>query len=181
MSISPRDTSMCTHRATAPFVQDQTTPMVSGSHAPPVVGSATPPHRSTTVSPSSVTQNDAPISPRSARLRSNSSRTDAKRGSQVPCTVIVSPFSCGTDAASNGFSKCLPAGRVGRVRRVDGDAVDLVAVAGVERGPDLVRLADDRERSEHVVVDERAHLPPVAPSRQAVQLVAQVGPAVMVE
>ena len=54
----PRAASRCAQSAVAPLVHDQTRPMVSRSHAAPVAGSATPPQRSTTVSPSTVTQTD---------------------------------------------------------------------------------------------------------------------------
>src|SRR5258708_20351416 len=80
---SPRVTSMCAQSAVAPLVHDQTTPIVSRSHARPAAGSALPPQRSITVSPSRVTQTDAPTSSRSAKLRSKASRTPSNRGSHV--------------------------------------------------------------------------------------------------
>ena len=75
---------MCAHSAVAPLVPDQMWVTVSSVHGRPVPGSATPPHRSTTVSPSTVTQTDAPTSPRPVKLRVNSSRTWSNSGAQLP-------------------------------------------------------------------------------------------------
>src|SRR5437899_11054379 len=47
--------------------------------------SAKPPQRSTTVSPSSVAQNEAPMSAPLARLASNAARTGAYRSCVNPC------------------------------------------------------------------------------------------------
>jgi hypothetical protein len=80
---------MCAQSAVAPFVADHTLPTVSALQARPLAGSAVPPHMSTTVSPSMVTHTDAPTSPRSAKLRSNSSRTCANRDVHVPCTDMT--------------------------------------------------------------------------------------------
>jgi hypothetical protein len=88
--------SMWAHSAVAPFVQDQTWPMVSRRHSTAgvvsVAGLASPPHKSTAVSPLTFTQTDAPTSPRSAKLRSNSSRTWENRPVQVPPTVMTTPY-----------------------------------------------------------------------------------------
>src|SRR5215510_14600771 len=48
-----------------------------------------PPHRSTTVCPSSVEQNEAPTSAPLLRLFSNAVRAFANRSSQNPCTVVM--------------------------------------------------------------------------------------------
>ena len=80
----PAPPSMCAHSAVAPFVHDHTSPIVSRSHARPVSGSAVPPHRSTTGSPSTVTHTEAPTSSRSAKFRSNSSRTAPNAVAHVP-------------------------------------------------------------------------------------------------
>src|SRR5437763_12624731 len=60
--------------------------MVSRSQARVRAGSANPPQRSTTTSPSSVAQNEAPTSAPLARLPSNTARTSAKRSAVIPCT-----------------------------------------------------------------------------------------------
>src|SRR5688572_32853310 len=74
-----------------------------------------------------------------------------------------------------------PAVGVALVRRVERDAADDVAVALREVRSDLLGLADDGKRVEDVVVDERAHLLPLALLRQPVQLRLQVAPAVVLE
>ena len=51
--------------------------------------------------------------------------------------------------------------------RVEADALDDVAVAAVQLGRDLLGLADDGERVEDLVVDEVAHLDPLALLGQA--------------
>ena len=56
-----------------------------------------------------------------------------------------------------------------------------VAVAPVQLGRDLLGLAHDGERVEDLVVDEVAHLHPLALLGEGVQLVLQVAPAVEVE
>src|SRR6266540_1936727 len=94
-SMTPRAARRWAHRAVAPLVHDQTTTIVSSTHGARVPGLATPPHRSTTTSPSTVTETEAPTSPRSAKLRSNSSRTAANRGSAVPCAVMPTPLQAG--------------------------------------------------------------------------------------
>src|SRR5215471_4989663 len=70
--------------AVAPFVHDHTTTVVSLSHGRPLSGSEKPPQRSTTVVPSTVTETDAPTSPRWLKLSSNSWRTRSNLGSHVP-------------------------------------------------------------------------------------------------
>jgi hypothetical protein len=60
---------------------------VSRVHGAWVFASAMPPHRSTTVSPPTVRQTDAPISPFSFRLFSKASATRSKPGRQVPCVM----------------------------------------------------------------------------------------------
>ena len=70
---------------------------------------------------------------------------------------------------------------VGLVRGVEADAVDHVAVAALQLRRELLGLADDGERVEDLVVDEVAHLDPLALLRQLVELVLQVAPAVELE
>src|SRR2546421_614446 len=53
--------------------------MVSSRHGRLRASSANPPHRSTTVSPSTVTQNDAPTSAPLARFSPNATRTSGNR------------------------------------------------------------------------------------------------------
>ncbi len=60
---------MWAHSAVAPLVQEKTMLTVSFFQGACVLGSATPPHRSTTVSPPTFRQTDAPTSPRSAKFR----------------------------------------------------------------------------------------------------------------
>jgi hypothetical protein len=90
-SSLPRLASMCAHSAVAPLVQEKTMLIVSFCHGALVFGSAVPPHRSTTVSPPTVTQTEAPTSPRSPKLRSNASAILSKPGLQLPSTVIPVP------------------------------------------------------------------------------------------
>jgi len=54
------------------LVEDHTCVSVSDSQGVAVSTRAIPPHRSTTVSPSQTTHTEAPTSPRSAKLRTNS-------------------------------------------------------------------------------------------------------------
>src|SRR3954468_23719690 len=74
-----------------------------------------------------------------------------------------------------------PALRVGLVRGVERDAAHDVAVALRQLRADLLRLADDGEGVEDLVVDERAHLLPLAFLGQPVEVVLQVAPAVVLE
>src|SRR4051794_37317893 len=78
-SRRPRDTSTCAHSAVAPLVQLCTMLIESSPNVPP--------HTSTTVRPSWVMQSVAPVSPRSATLRSNASTTGCHRSSQVPSAI----------------------------------------------------------------------------------------------
>src|SRR5439155_6866700 len=73
------------------------------AQARPIARSAVPPQRSITVSPSRVTQTEAPTSRRSAKLRSNSSRTAPNRGSHtVPSSLIPrANHVCGAPASAS--------------------------------------------------------------------------------
>ena len=74
-----------------------------------------------------------------------------------------------------------PAVGVGLVRGVEADPLDDVAVALVQLRRDLLGLADDGEGVEDFVVDEPAHLHPLALLGQPVELVLQPAPAVQLE
>ena len=82
-----------------------------------------PPARSTTVMPPTMTHTDAPTSPRSAKLRANSSLTEAKRGSHVPVrgASMDSTLSCGPDR-----------GQIGRARTSVEAVVSPVALIGAD-------------------------------------------------
>ena len=66
---------MCAHSAVAPFVQENTMLTVSFFHGVLVLACAVPPHRSTTVSPPTLRQTEAPTSPRSAKFWAKASAT----------------------------------------------------------------------------------------------------------
>src|SRR4029450_5680057 len=74
-----------------------------------------------------------------------------------------------------------PALRVALVGGVEADAVDDVAVPVEQLRRDLLELAAPRERPEDLVVDELAHLPPLALLRQPVEVALEVAPAVQLE
>ena len=78
-----------------PLVMDITTTMVSRVQGASPVGARRPPHRSTTFSPRQNAATAAPISARSAKLRSNSTRTSSKPGAtrkdQAASTTGVRP------------------------------------------------------------------------------------------
>src|SRR5262245_6760381 len=93
-SRSPRSIRMCAQSDVAPLVADQRWLTVSSCQASPVSGRATPPHRSTTVSPSTITHTEAPTSPRLRKFSMNSRRTRLNSGCQVP---EISPSSVRAD------------------------------------------------------------------------------------
>ena len=64
---------------------------VSRFHGAFVLGSARPPHRSTTVSPPTVRQTDAPISSLASKLLWKASATRSNPFLQVPSTFILVP------------------------------------------------------------------------------------------
>src|SRR6476661_8600339 len=70
---------------------------------------------------------------------------------------------------------------VALVRRVEAEAVDDVAVAVEHLRRDLLGLADDGERAEDLVVDELAHLLPLALLRESVEVTLDGAPAVQRE
>src|SRR5918994_5456405 len=74
-----------------------------------------------------------------------------------------------------------PALGVALVGGVEADAVHDVAVAVEELRRDLLGLAAHRERPEDLVVDELAHLHPLALLRQTVEVALEVPPAVQLE
>src|SRR5690348_13002912 len=92
MSSLPRLASTCAQSAVAPLVQEKTMPTVSRAHGLPVLGSAIPPHRSTTVSPPTVRQTEAPTSPCSAKFFWKASATRSKPFLHVPSTVMSASF-----------------------------------------------------------------------------------------
>src|SRR4051812_726627 len=101
--------------------------MVSRSHRRPVAGSAMPPHRSTTVSPSTVTQTDAPTSPRSAKFRASSSRTSSKPGAHVPS---ISALVANAHPPVSVPASVSPSKLAGRSDDLVGEAGQLVADLG---------------------------------------------------
>jgi hypothetical protein len=70
---------------------------VSLVHGAAVFWSAVPPHRSTTVSPPSVRQTEAPTSPLATKFLSKASATRSKPGLQIPS--VMSSFAIGAGAA----------------------------------------------------------------------------------
>ncbi len=85
-SISPRSTSRCTQVLVNPLDPENTLTKVSWRHGRRPSASCQPPHRSTTSSPSTHAATAAPTSPRSAKLRSNCSRTPSNAGAHDPPT-----------------------------------------------------------------------------------------------
>src|SRR5687768_11392048 len=96
----------------------------------------------------------------------------------VPTLKTASGLGSGSLGRSHDLA---PALGVALVRRVEGDAADDVAVALRQLRCDLLGLADDGEGVQDVVVDERAHLLPLALLREPVELGLQVAPAVVVQ
>ena len=90
-----------------------------GSPGARAASSAHPPARSTTVSPSTTTHTAAPTSPRSAKLRANSSRTAPKRSSHRPDTATSTGRLCpGPARGASGGDEVRPLGlKAGRARR----------------------------------------------------------------
>src|SRR5215467_5612317 len=88
-SSLPREARIWAQSEVAPLVEDHTTLIVSSFQGPFVTGRAIPPHISTTVSPSKVTQTDAPTSPRCWKFCLNSSATRSNLASQNP---LISPW-----------------------------------------------------------------------------------------
>src|SRR5215471_1395664 len=66
--------------------------MVSSCHGRVQASSAKPPQRSTTVSPSRVAQNEAPVSDPFSKLASKAVRTAAKRSCVKPALVDMCPL-----------------------------------------------------------------------------------------
>ena len=66
--------------------------MLTGSfvHGAPVFWSAVPPHRSTTVSPPTVRQTEAPTSPLASKFFWKASATRSKPGLQIPSLIAAS-------------------------------------------------------------------------------------------
>ena len=89
MSSLPRLASTWAQSAVAPLVQENTTLTVSLAHAAPVFGLAIPPHRSTTVSPPTVRQTEAPISPLLSKFFLKASATRSKPGLQSPSVIAL--------------------------------------------------------------------------------------------
>ena len=83
-STSPASTCRSSAIELIAFPTDQHGTIVSRSHGCVRAASRHPAHRSTTGTPSRTIETAAPTSPRSAKLRTNSSRTRANRGSQSP-------------------------------------------------------------------------------------------------
>src|SRR5207247_878209 len=79
------------------------------------------------------------------------------------------------------FDDARPALTIALVRGVETDAVDDVAVAVEHLRRDLLGLAGHRERPEDLVVDELAHLRPLALLREPVEVSLEVAPAVQLE
>ena len=78
---------MCAHNAVAAFVHENTSEIVSSVHGAAASSAATrPPHRSTTVSPPTLTHTDAPTSSRFVKFSMNASPTLENSGSHRPVT-----------------------------------------------------------------------------------------------
>jgi hypothetical protein len=75
---------MWAHSEVTALVVDQTLVSVSSCQGREPSGSAEPAQMFTTGSPPATTATLAPISPRSAKLAANASRTGSNAGSQVP-------------------------------------------------------------------------------------------------
>jgi hypothetical protein len=75
------------HSATSALPTENTLTSVSRSHGRLPTGPTQPPQRSATTRPRATTHTAAPISPLSAKLALNASRTCPKDRSQLPVTV----------------------------------------------------------------------------------------------
>src|SRR5262249_13852407 len=144
-------------REVAPLVHEKTCTMVSRPQGTAgvvaVAGRASPPQRSTSVSPRTVTHTDAPTSPRSAKLRSNSSRTWENRREQKPeIAMITPPISCPAVSIGLAVHRPGPEGRLElrspRHRPPAPTAVDRTARAGAN-GPGAAGGTSEPDPGEH--------------------------------
>src|ERR1700730_5317977 len=95
-SISPRSASRCTQVLVRPFDPENTLANVSCCQGRSQAASCQPPQRLTTSLPSTHVDTAAPISPRSAKLRSNCSRTASNSGAHNPAigtSAVLTPNS----------------------------------------------------------------------------------------
>ena len=106
-SINPRSASRCTHVLVNPFDPENTLANVSCCQGRSQAASCQPPQRLTTSSPSTHVATAAPVSSRSAKLRSNCSRTAANSGAQNPAigtSEVLTPNSLRLVAATPSIS-----------------------------------------------------------------------------
>jgi hypothetical protein len=89
-SSLPRLASTWAQSAVAPLVQEKTMLTVSFVHGAAVFWSAVPPHRSTTVSPPTVRQTEAPTSPLASKFSWKASATRSNPGLQIPSLIAAS-------------------------------------------------------------------------------------------